>query len=102
MAAILSGAWVINDPRWLIQSAKQKQLVDESPFGFQLIGEQNPFKGKALFITQSLKDFCQDKRKPSHQWPKFLQLLWVECSKGHFTTEPKKADFVMIVEGDET
>ena len=98
----MSGSWVINDPQWLIISAKQKTLVDEAAFGFRLLPSENPFTGKLLFLTQSLKDFCQDVRKPSHQWPKFLQLLWRDCSNGDFTSDPAKADFIMIVEGDET
>lgn len=96
LAAVLSGAWIINNPVWLKQSALQKKILPEADYGFQL--KSNPFTGLKLYQTPDFIKLCSDPKKQSHQWPKFLKLLWVDCSKAEFTDNESEADYIMCVD----
>jgi hypothetical protein len=99
LAAILSGAWIITDPEWILESVLQKKVQEEGQYGFRC--EKNPITGKTLYLSPEFKELCQDKTKPSHQWIKFMELLWIECSKGTIV-QTDDADYTMVPDGVES
>jgi len=96
LAATLSGAWIIQDPQWIIQSADQKQWLDETAFGFRC--DPNPFTGLKLFVAPSFTRVSKE-RKGAQGWPGFIDLLWVKCSQGLIVPSEREADFIIV--GDE-
>jgi hypothetical protein len=98
LAAILSGAWIITDPQWILESVKEKKVLNESKYGYRC--SKNPFTGKQLYFSPEFIELCKDKSKPSHQWLNFIELLWVQCSNGHIS-QSSNAEYTMVPDGVE-
>jgi hypothetical protein len=97
LSATLLGAWIICDPEWIRLCAEKNERVDESPFGFQLC--PNPFTGKALYRTPGFLRQCESKKSCS-SWNKFLEILWVDCSKGKLVSDISEAEYVLVDDQD--
>ncbi|KAJ3258836.1 hypothetical protein HK103_003218 [Boothiomyces macroporosus] len=99
LAASLSGAWIINDPEWLVNSHSKNKLLDESQFGFK--SDTNPLQGKKIYKSKSFNDLVNENKGTAYaQYPKFLDVLLRKVSNGCFVTDPDEADYVMEAEND--
>lgn len=97
LSATLLGAWIITDPEWVTKCVEKTKIVDESAYGFRL--SSNPFTGKNMHRTPEFLKQCQN-RKSCSEWLKFLEILWIECSKGHFVDDISEADYVLLDDND--
>ncbi|KAJ3270488.1 hypothetical protein HDV01_007795 [Terramyces sp. JEL0728] len=101
LAASLSGAWIINDPEWLITSNSRNKLMDESAYGFK--SSSNPLHEKKIFKSKSFNDLVAENKGTAYaQYPKFLDVLLRKVSGGQFVDDADEADFVMVADNDST
>lgn len=99
LAATLAGCWIMSDPKWVLNSLKERKWISEEEYGFRCI--PSPFEGKSLYKSPMFEQQCKDK-KASHSWPGFLELLWATCAKGNFVTSVKDADYVIVADSEKT
>ncbi|KAL2913032.1 hypothetical protein HK105_207487 [Polyrhizophydium stewartii] len=95
-AASLMSAWLINDPRWVLDSAKHGSWLDESKYGFRFL--ENPIRDKRFFLAPSFMACPKTKEFRLE----YLRCLVLECSRGHLVDKIGDADYVIRADGDQT
>ncbi|KAJ3037274.1 hypothetical protein HDV00_001839 [Rhizophlyctis rosea] len=93
----LTGTWLINDPKWVLDSVERKQYLPEKDYeGFRNL-DVHPFEGKSFFITDTY-------RTTYLAIPKYVVRVeylapLIECGNGRIVDKEEDADTIFIVEG---
>lgn len=95
LAALLSKAWIISDPNWIMDSLKAKEWLPESSYGARLT--VNPFEGMSIYPSSSFTD-ASKLSSPTSSRPRILHVLWVECSRGRIVDKAEDADYILVNE----
>lgn len=119
LQAILDGKWVVC-PEWVEKSYECGRWLDESDFGFRR--QENPIQGKKIFLTEGFLQSYRDELTLRHCQQLVVRcallplvvllnqhththmtdmtgrvcLLLQERGQGSFTSDPHKADFILL------